>query len=236
MTIAVVVQARTGSTRLPGKVLKTIGTRTVLEEVLERCRRIPGPDVVICAIPEGPRDDALIALAEGSGAVVVRGSETDVLGRYARAAATVGAKIVMRITSDCPLIDPEICGALLRLLISEAADYASNASYPHGLDCEAFTVAALAEAAEKATKVYDREHVTPWLIRARHLKRVNLHSGDPHLARLRWTLDYPEDLAFVRAVFAALPTGSPGGMSDVLAVIDREPDITAINAIRNLVQ
>ena len=233
------MQARTGSTRLPGKVMMPLAGHTVLEEVLCRCRAMPGIDVVVCAIPEGPRDDALIALAEGSGAVVVRGSESEVLDRYAKAAETVGANIVMRITSDCPLIDPEICGSVLRLRASEAADYASNVlepSYPKGLDCEVFTATALAEAAAKASEVPDREHVTPWLIRAPHLKRVNLHSGDPRLARMRWTLDYPEDLAFVRAVFAALPTGSPSGMSDVLAVIERQPSIAAINAIHNIVQ
>jgi glutamate-1-semialdehyde 2,1-aminomutase/spore coat polysaccharide biosynthesis protein SpsF len=236
VTTAVIVQARMGSTRLPGKVLKPLAGHTVLEEVLRRCRAIPGADQVVCAIPDLAEDDVLIPIAEKAGATVVRGSANDVLARYRLAAEHVGAEIIMRVTSDCPLIDPEICGALLRLLASEAADYASNAGYPHGLDCEAFTMAALAEAAEKATEVYDREHVTPWLIRAPHLKRINLHSGDPRLARLRWTLDYPEDLAFVRAVFAALPTGSPGGMSDVLAVIEREPNIAAINAIRNLVQ
>ena len=239
MRTAVIVQARTGSTRLPGKVMMPLAGHTVLEEVLCRCRTIPGIDVVVCAIPEGPRDDALIALAEGSGAVVVRGSESDVLDRYAKAAETVGANIVMRITSDCPLIDPEICGAVLRLRASEAADYASNVlepSYPKGLDCEAFTATALAEAAARASEVSDREHVTPWLIRAPHLKRVNLLSGNPRLARMRWTLDYPEDLAFVRAVFAALPTGSPSGMPDVLAVLERQPSIAAINAARTVRQ
>ena len=236
MMTAIIVQARTGSRRLPGKVLEKIGSRTVLEEVLGRCCRVPGADVVVCAIPEKSDDDALIAPAERMGAIVVRGSETDVLGRYAKAAATVGATVVMRITSDCPLVDPEICGAVLRLRAREGADYASNAierSFPHGLDCEAFTAAALADAAAKTSDAYDREHVTPWLIRAPHLKRANLHSDDPALARLRWTLDYPEDLAFVRAVFAALPPNSPGSMADVFKVIQRNPAIVGINAIRN---
>jgi glutamate-1-semialdehyde 2,1-aminomutase/spore coat polysaccharide biosynthesis protein SpsF len=236
MTTAVIVQARTGSTRLPGKVLMSLGRHTVLEEVLDRCRRIPGADVVVCAIPEAAVDDVLIAPAERAGAVVVRGSETDVLGRYAKAAAAVGASTVMRVTSDCPLIDPQVCAEVLRLREREGADYASNAlpsTFPHGLDCEAFTAAALTEAASKATVPYDREHVTPWLIRASHLKRSNYPSGDPSLARLRWTLDFPEDLAFLRAVFAALPPGGSAGMADVLAVIQRNPEIVEINAARN---
>jgi spore coat polysaccharide biosynthesis protein SpsF len=236
MTTAVIVQARTGSTRLPGKVLMSLGHRTVLEEVLDRCRHIPGADVVVCAIPEAAIDDALIAPAERVGAVVVRGSETDVLSRYAKAATAVGATTVMRVTSDCPLIDPEVCGAVLRLRAQEGADYASNAievTFPHGLDCEAFTAAVLHEAAARATEPYDREHVTPWLIRAPHLRRVNHGSGDPSLARLRWTLDFPEDLAFMRTVFAALPQGAAGGMADVLAVIGRNPAISDINEMRN---
>ena len=236
MTTAVIVQARTGSTRLPGKVLMSIGRRTVLEEVLDRCRRIPGADVVVCAIPEAAVDDVLIAPAERVGAVVVRGSETDVLSRYAKAAAAVGATTVMRVTSDCPLIDPQVCGEVLRLRAREGADYASNAleaTFPHGLDCEAFTATALSDAASSATEAYDREHVTPWLIRAAHFKRANYSSGDPSLARLRWTLDFAEDLAFVRAVFAALPPGGSAGMGDILAVMMRHPEIAEINAMHN---
>src|SRR5207244_2027910 len=104
---------------------------------------------------------------------------------------------------------------------------------PQGLDCEAFTANALSEGAAKATEPYDREHVTPWLIRAPDLRRVNLHSGDPSLARLRWTLDFPEDLAFIRAVFAGLPPNAAGNMADVLKVIERNPAIVEINEMRN---
>jgi spore coat polysaccharide biosynthesis protein SpsF len=203
-----------------------------LEVVLGRCKLIPGVDVVVCAIPELPRDDVLIAPAERAGAVIVRGSETDVLSRYVKAAAVVAATEVMRVTSDCPLIDPQVCDAVLQLRAREGADYASNIlerTFPKGLDCEAFTTAALAEAAAKANEPADREHVTEWLIRAPHLKRANLQSGNPELARLRWTLDYPEDLAFMRAIFAALPPGSRGRMSEIVSIIERDPKIAEIN-------
>jgi spore coat polysaccharide biosynthesis protein SpsF len=235
VTTAAIVQARTGSKRLPGKVLKKIGSRTVIEEVLHRCSQIPGVDIVVCAIPDLKRDDKLVGLVEGAGALVVRGSERDVLGRYTQATAVVSASVILRITADCPLLDPEVCGAVLSLRAREGADYASNGlqcSFPKGLDCEAFTAAALAQAAVKASSAYDREHVTPWLIRAPHIKRINLFSGDSRLARLRWTLDYPEDLAFLRAVFTKLPPHAHR-MSDVLAVIERDPAIMDINAIRN---
>jgi glutamate-1-semialdehyde 2,1-aminomutase/spore coat polysaccharide biosynthesis protein SpsF len=179
----------------------------------------------------------LVAAAEEAGSVVFRGSERDVLARYLGAARAVDATIVMRVTSDCPLIDPQICGEVLALREREGADYAANnlpRSYPHGLDCEAFTVPALAEAVSAASNDYDREHVTPWLRRAPHLKRVNLDSGDASLAAHRWTLDYPEDLAFFRAVFAALPAGSRAVMSEVLALLEQRPNIRSINAGRAL--
>jgi glutamate-1-semialdehyde 2,1-aminomutase/spore coat polysaccharide biosynthesis protein SpsF len=216
-------------------VLEKIGNRTVLEEVLHRCKHIPGADIVVCAIPDASRDDRLAVLVERARCTIVRGSESDVLARYAKAAKVVRAAVILRITADCPLLDPEVCGAVLSLRAREGADYASNGlelSFPKGLDSEAFTAAALAEAAAKANSAYDREHVTPWLIRAPHIKRVNLFSGDPRLARLRWTLDYPEDLTFLRAVFAKLPPDART-MSEVLAVIEREPAIMGINALRN---
>lgn len=232
MTTAIIIQARMGSSRLPGKVLEQIGDRTTIEHVVSRCLRVKGADAVVCATSDLSRDDALADVASRAGAIIFRGSEHDVLGRYVKAALSVNADIVMRITADCPLIDPEVCDALLQLREREAADYASNAeprSYPIGLDCEAFTFAALAESAEKTSEPFDREHATQWMIRAPHLKKANLHSGRPELGHLRWVLDYPEDLQFMRAVHAALPPGSNGYMKDILEVIGRNPDIAALN-------
>ncbi len=237
MTTAIIVQARVGSSRLPGKVLQDMGGRTGLHRVLERCREIPGADAVVCAVPDEPASAALEKVAAECGATVFRGSEQDVLARYLGAAQSAGADIVMRVTSDCPLIDPGICGEVLALRAREGADYAANntpRTYPHGLDCEAFTMAGLEQAAEQATDAFDHEHVTPWLRRAPHLKRANLSSGNPALAAHRWTLDYPEDLEFFRAVFAALPKGSRARMNEVLAMLDKRPDIVAINAGRSL--
>ncbi len=232
MTTAIIIQARMGSSRLPGKVLEKIGDRTAIEHVISRCLQAEGADIVVCATSDLPRDDRLADTAVRAGVAVTRGSESDVLGRYVKAATEAKADVVVRITADCPLIDPEIISALLRLRERERADYASNAeprSYPIGLDCEAFTFAALAESEKKATDPYDREHATQWLIRAPHLKKANLHSGRPKLGHLRWVLDYPEDLAFMRAVFAELPPGSPGHMADVLEVLKQNPEIAKLN-------
>ncbi len=235
MTKAVIVQARMTSTRLPGKVLMELGGTTVLDHVLTRCAAIPGIDKVCCAIPEGNRHDAVAAEAERCGAVVVRGAELDVLDRYHQAAQSLKADIVMRVTSDCPLIDPGLCGEVLAMLLADdSADYAANNflhRYPHGLDCEAFSFDALARAWKEATEEYDREHVTPWLRRAPGIHRLSLDGPDPELGKLRWTLDYPEDLEFCRALFPLLGRDTPP-WRETLRISREHQDLNAINAIR----
>ena len=209
--------------------------RPVLAHVLERCRRIAGADLVLCAVPDEAGSAPLEKVAVASGARVFKGSERDVLRRYLEAAQMARADVVMRVTSDCPLIDPAICAAVLDLRARESADYVANnmpRSFPHGLDCEAFTVKALAEAASETDDGYDREHVTPWLRRAPHFRHANLHSGRTGLSDHRWTLDYPEDLDFLRAVFEALPNENTAGMDDVLALLAARPELNEINAVR----
>ena len=234
MRTAIIVQARIGSTRLPGKVLKPLNGHTVLEEVLQRCRAIPGADVVVCAIPVSSENDALIAPSTRTGAVVTRGSAGDVLARYHQAAGEVGADVVMRVTSDCPLIDPALCGDVLALRTAEQADYAANnmpPSFPHGLDCEAFTAVALARAHVQASDAYDREHVTPWLRRDDSVKRVALAGPGGTAVAQRWALDFPEDYAFLSALFAKLPAGRTR-WQDTLAVVAANPQISTLNATR----
>jgi spore coat polysaccharide biosynthesis protein SpsF len=234
VTTAIIVQARMGSSRLPGKVVQDLAGRPVLDHVLRRCASIPGADVVVCAIPSSAENDVLETIALKSGAVTFRGSELDVLARYLGAAQSVQAEAVMRVTSDCPLIDPDVCGSVLALRKEQNADYATNnmpPTFPHGLDCEAMTMVALRKAHETAKEASDREHVTPWLRRASTIRRVNLPSDDAALARHRWTLDYPEDLAFFRAIFANFPENSRGRMADILAVLGRQPALGQINAM-----
>lgn len=233
MTAAVIVQARFGSTRLPGKVLRPLGARTPLASVLSRCARIPGIDLVVCAVPDDRASDPVAEAAKVYGAVVFRGSETDVLDRYVQAARFVGATAVLRVTSDCPLIDPALCGEVLSL-VRGGADYACNnlpPCWPHGLDCEAFAVTHLARAAVDAQLPYDREHVTPWLRRNQSLARINLDGPGGDLARQRWTLDYPEDLAFFQALWRVLGAHAErASTSEILATLERHPEIAALNA------
>jgi UDP-2,4-diacetamido-2,4,6-trideoxy-beta-L-altropyranose hydrolase len=229
---AIIVQARLGSSRLPGKILQKLGARTVLAHDIERLRRVAGADVVVIATTDSPKDDAVAEAARAYGAVVFRGDEQDVLSRYLGAARLVDADVIMRVTSDCPLIDPDICAAVLALRARTKADYATNNMprlYPHGLDCEAFTRDALERAAREAVSPYDREHVTPWLRRQPGLRRANLVGPGWPANQQRWTLDFPEDLTFFQGVFAELPQDRLPTWQEVLSLLGKRPDLLAPN-------
>ena len=230
----VIVQARVGSSRLPGKILREVKGLPMLNYVLARVKAIPNADLVCCAIPEGEANDELAQKAAQLGATVTRGSEKDVLSRYVIAARATNAQVVIRITSDCPFLDPMVSGRVLADFLTGGADYVSNVearSWPHGLDTEVFTRAALEEAGQQATLDYDREHVTPWLRTAAHIVRRNVALSTDRYATWRWTLDYPEDLEFVKAVleyfppFPFLPS-----FEEVRAVVEAHPEVAAINA------
>ena len=236
MTLAIIVQARFGSTRLPGKILNPLGSKTALARVLDRCARIDGADHVIAAIPDTDADDAVADAARAAGYAVSRGSESDVLSRYAKAARDCGAEYIMRVTSDCPFIDPQICGRVISLMHTSHADYASNtmpALFPHGLDCEIFPAILLYRADRLASEPGDREHVTPWLRQHPHLQRACLLGPGQGMERLRWTLDYAEDLQFFQAVYDELgEAAATASAADLAALCLRRPDLVAINAGR----
>ncbi len=235
MVFAVIVQARMGSTRLPGKVLQPLGARSALLRCLDRCAAIPGVDAVVCAVPQGAQDEPVAQEAAAAGYVVARGPEQDVLARYAEAARQVRAGLVMRVTSDCPFIDPAVCGAVRDDLLETGADYACNNMpplFPHGLDCDVFPAARLYEAEHAATNAYDREHVTPWLRRADGLRRVTLNGPGQGVERLRWTLDHREDLAFCQGVFEACGEAAAAmPWTELAALCAQRPDLTALNTL-----
>ena len=195
---AVIVQARLTSTRLPAKTMLSLGGEPVIRHVLRRCLAIPGVDKVVCATPVH-KSEPLRFEAHALGVTVVQGSEHDVLGRFRKAALVVNADIVMRVTGDCPLIDPEICGRVLELM-EEGVDYASNVDprgFPKGLDCEVFTMDALERAHREADDPYDREHIGPWM--QRNLYCVNLEGdGNPDL---RLCLDDLDDYIYLSKRF-----------------------------------
>jgi spore coat polysaccharide biosynthesis protein SpsF len=232
-TVAI-VQAHLGSTRLPGKVLLPIGGQTMLERVYHRVRQCHEIDDVVVATSTLPSDDRLVEFCQQRGMPAFRGSDSDVLQRYVDAARWCGADVCVRITSDCPLIDPTVADHIVRQFqsCSPLPDYASNKiapSYPRGLDTEVFRTAALLRVAQEARLPYHRVHVTPYFYE--HPERFALlNVAHPHdLSAKRWTVDTPEDLAFVRAVFERLGNGNEFSWQDVLRVLDHDPELEQLN-------
>lgn len=217
MTTAI-LQARMSSTRLPGKVMKPLAGRPMIERQLERLRRCTTLERLIVATSLDASDDPLVALLAELGVDVHRGSLTDVLDRYVGAVRAFGITgDVVRLTADCPLADPSVIDACIRLRVELGVDYCSNGTrrtYPRGLDVEAFTLGALLTAGGEATDPYDREHVTPFIYRHPERFAIGELTQDRDESSLRWTVDTPEDFAFVERVYAALYPGTPDFTSD----------------------
>lgn len=230
----VVVQARLGSTRLPGKVMLDLAGATVLARVLERCLAIPGIAAVVCATTDDADGAEIAAEARRCGAAAFQGSESDVLDRTVRAARTEAADTVIRVTSDCPVIDPVVCGDVLRLLEHTGASYATNnmpPSWPHGLDVEAMPMDELEVSWRDAHDAGAREHVTLDLRRRPGLVRANLLGPGGTVPHHRWTLDTSDDLRFFQELFPRLPSGPAGFPWQVVERAVREPsDISGLNA------
>lgn len=213
-----ILQARMSSTRLPGKVMKPLAGAPMIERQLERLRRCETLDRLIVATSDDPSDDRLAAHLNGLGVDLHRGPLNDVLGRFLGAMDAFGIDgDVVRLTADCPLADPGVIDDGVRLRARLGVDYVSNGrrrTYPHGLDMEVFTAEALRTAGHEATDAYDREHVTPFIYH--HPERFSLAdlTQDRDESRLRWTVDTPEDYAFVGRVYAALYPINPAFTSD----------------------
>ncbi|MHA1535956.1 MAG: aminotransferase class III-fold pyridoxal phosphate-dependent enzyme, partial [Alphaproteobacteria bacterium] len=224
-----IVQARMSSSRLPGKVMKMLGGKPVLAWVLDAARVVPGISSIIVATSDDASDDAIAEWCAGHETNCYRGSLDDVLGRMTGAAIEAEADLVMRLTGDCPLLDPQICGGVLLLQRRSGCDYASNVlpnSFPDGLDCEVVTRAALEAANADARKASDREHVTPFIFnRRRRFSIRTLVCPVPGLQDEHWSLDTEEDFDFLRALVAKLPEGRPTSYLDILAALESDADL-----------
>lgn len=229
----VIIQARLGSTRLPNKVLLDLGGRPVIAWSIDAARKIVGVTKVVIATTENPSDDSIVKWCHENDVACHRGPEDDVLKRYALAARAEDADNIMRITSDCPFIDPHVCGQVLALHTLTAADFTTNndpPTWPDGLDCEVMSREALETSDREATRPSDREHVATFVRNTRKRFSVKaLICPLPGLNVERWTLDTPADLEFLRAVSSHLNTDTPTFM-DVLNVLDANPKIKVINA------
>lgn len=235
MKIVVVVQARVRSTRLPAKVLLDLGGVTALERCLSRARRIRGVHEVVVATSDAPADELIESVGRRLGHEVVRGSESDVLARFAKAARLREADAIVRLTSDCPLLDVELSSLVVDTFVRERPDYASNVltrRLPRGLDTEIVSREALERADRDATAPDEREHVTLHLVRRPEsfvLRPVESSTTD--LSRHRWTLDTLDDYRFLHALFEALgPRAADASMNDVLRELERRPALLEINA------
>ena len=242
MRTVVVVQARRGSTRLPGKVLLDLGGKTLLERMLERLAWAKTADAVVVATTTDSSDDAIVALAAEAGVACHRGHPSDLLDRHYQVALATGADVVVKIPSDCPLIDPAVVDRVVgaHLVDRDRWHYTSNLhpeTYPDGSDVEAMNVDALATAWRDAKAAHEREHTTPFFweqARGFRVQNVAWEGGRDVSRSHRVVVDYPEDVDVVRAVFDALarPDGPPFSVADIVSFLDDHPAVRLLNAHR----
>lgn len=232
MKIIFIVQARMGSKRLPGKVLKTLGGRSVLECVLSRLQRSTLVHQVVVATSTEVNDNAIEEECRRLDTHVFRGSQNDVLDRYYHAALQFEAEAIVRVTSDCPLIDPGVSDRVIKAFLDMQPDYASNTqarTYPRGLDTEVMTFQALETSWREAREPHEREHVTPYLYEHPDRFKLLSVSGEAELAHYRWTLDTREDLRFLREVYGRLGQRGEFSWMDVIRLLEKEPALCEIN-------
>jgi len=232
--VVAIVQARMTSTRLPGKVLMPMAGRPMLSWQLERMRRARRLDRIVIATTTNATDDPIVAWCAALGCDVTRGSEADVLSRYAEAAQAFGAGTVVRLTSDCPLIDPQMIDEAVDRFGRSGCDYLSNMlrpSFPYGLAVEVMTAAALREAQAEACDPQEREHVTPFIYWRPGRFVLESMAVEPDLSHHRWTVDTPQDFELVSHILENLYPRLPGfGWRDVLTLLDEHPEWVKINA------
>ncbi|MFM6118428.1 MAG: cytidylyltransferase domain-containing protein [Sphaerospermopsis kisseleviana] len=239
MKTVTIIQARMGSTRLPGKVMKPLCGKTVLFHVISRVKACSLVDEVVVATTTSLADDVIVAEAEKCGVNWFRGSEEDVLERYYLAAKQYQADVIVRVTSDCPLFDAEVLNGMLEYFQTETTnglkiDYLSNClrrSYPRGLDAEVFTFEVLEKAFQSANQPYQREHVTPYIYEHPEIFSLHNQNNDDDLSDYRWTLDTQEDWRLIEEIYKNLYHEQKIFTTDeVLDLLVVNPELLLINA------
>jgi spore coat polysaccharide biosynthesis protein SpsF len=234
MSITAIIQARVSSTRLPGKVLLQLEGKSVLEHVVNRIKACTSVSDIYVATSINADDDAIVKICKEMNINIYRGSLEDVLDRYYQAANLTQAKHIIRITADCPMIDPTIVEQVIKSHLDEKADYTSNIiseTFPDGEDVEIFTVDTLVDAWENAKLTSEREHVTLYIRNHPEKFKLNSVSNNINLGKKRWTIDNPEDYEFLKVIFANLyHHNNCFGMTEILTFLKRNPDIESINA------
>ena len=229
MTTVAILQARMTSTRLPGKVLAPLAGQPMVIRQLERIRRATTLDAIVVATSTDASDDDLVAVLEANGTMVVRGDLDDVLARFIAAMDATQPDVVVRLTADCPLASPKVIDKVVTAFHDSGADYVSNTmkpTYPDGVDVEVVKADVLRQVADEATDPPEREHVTLGVYRRHDRFRVENVAGEQDLSSLRWTVDTPDDYAFVTAVYDALYPDNPEfEFEDVLAYLEQHPEL-----------
>lgn len=233
MKITAIVQARMGSTRLPGKVLMDLAGETVLARVLRRLGRASRIDEVVVATTDSASDDEIENECARLQVSCFRGSEHNVLERYLRAAEQFCSDLIVRVTADCPLIDPEVVDEVVGACIAKNVDLSCNDvphTFPRGLDVEAFSMETLRRIQGMADQQHQREHVTPLVYERPDIFRTYLVKGHRDVSHLRWTVDTPEDLQLTRAIYAHFENRDNFGWREALDLVDSHPELAEINA------
>ena len=237
MNVVAIIQARMGSTRLPGKVLLPLAGKPVLDHVVTRIKHCSTVNKIVVATSLDSSDDIIDRWCRDNAVNCYRGSLHDVLDRYYHAAVLNGANIIVRITADCPAIDPTIVDKVVQGFIDGGYEFFGlSGEFPDGLDCTVFSFEAIEQAYKNASLLSEREHVGPFIEKNPQLfksGKMELFSG---LGHFRWTLDEPQDLLFLQQIFSRLYSDNHVFLAeDILALLRREPGLLAINAniIRN---
>jgi len=231
--VVAIIQARTGSTRLPGKVLEDLAGEPMLARVVDRTRRAKTLDATVVATTIQPVDDAIVRLCKERGWPFFRGSEEDVLDRYYHAASAFRANVVVRITSDCPLIEPEIVDRVVNEFLSHypEVEYVSNSlqrTFPLGLDVEVMSFGALKKAWQEDNNPAWREHVTPYIWHHPQKFKIRNVANDMDYSHMRWTVDTIEDLTFVRKIYNYFQNDT-FSWREVLHLLEMHPEWLEIN-------
>lgn len=231
------MQARMSSTRLPGKVMLPVLGKSLLERMMERLNRSKLAGTIVVATTQDGEDDVIAQLCADNGWNCFRGDKYDLLDRHYQAAKFYNAGIVLKIPSDCPLIDHRIIDEVIKYFLGHDFDFVSNlhpATYPDGNDVEVMTFEALEKAWREATRDFEREHTTPYIWE--HPEKFSTGNfvwptGRNWSMSHRFTIDYPEDYAFIKAVFDALYPDNPDfSLENILDLLEQRPDIYQINA------
>lgn len=234
--VVAIVQARMGSTRLPGKVLTDVAGKPMLWHMLNRLKLSNKIDNIVLAIPSSVQNDRLEDLAKGLKLHCFRGSEEDVLDRYYKAAVKFGGEVIVRLTADCPLIDPRMTDRIIEEHLNSDVDYTSSGisrTFPWGLGAEVFSFDALERAYEEAKLDYEREHVTPYIYQHPNLFKIKAIEATGKLRRpdLRLTVDTEEDLRLIKEIFKRLYRDDQAFYTeDIIDLLDKHPELVAINA------